>query len=213
MRTDDLIDALSRNTEPVRPHRGGRALAVALVVAVPLALLLMLRQMGLNPALDAYLAQPMFWVKLLFGVALATTGLWLSLRLARPGVAAGRAAIAPLLPIALLWVLAAIALATASADELPALVFGSSWAVCPTNIATLSLPAFIAMMLALRTMAPTRLAAAGAAAGLAAGGIGTAVYALHCPELAAPFLALWYVTGAAIPVIVGALLGSRLLRW
>jgi hypothetical protein len=46
-----------------------------------------------------------------------------------------------------------------------------------------------------------------------AGGAGAAVYALHCPELQAPFLAVWYVLGMAIPVAAGALLGPRLLRW
>ena len=46
-----------------------------------------------------------------------------------------------------------------------------------------------------------------------AGGAGAAVYALHCPELAAPFLAVWYVAGIALPVLVGAAIGPRLLRW
>jgi hypothetical protein len=39
------------------------------------------------------------------------------------------------------------------------------------------------------------------------------VYALHCPELAAPFIAIWYVIGMAAPVVLGAALGPRLLRW
>ena len=46
-----------------------------------------------------------------------------------------------------------------------------------------------------------------------AGGAGAAVYALHCPELDAPFLAVWYVLGILMPVAAGALLGPRLLRW
>jgi hypothetical protein len=33
------------------------------------------------------------------------------------------------------------------------------------------------------------------------------------PELQAPFLAVWYVLGMAVPVAVGALLGPRVLRW
>ncbi|MFS2051364.1 NrsF family protein, partial [Variovorax sp. CT11-76] len=49
--------------------------------------------------------------------------------------------------------------------------------------------------------------------GALAGGVGAAVYALHCPELTAPFIAVWYVSGIAVPVLVGALLGPRLLRW
>jgi hypothetical protein len=39
------------------------------------------------------------------------------------------------------------------------------------------------------------------------------VYALHCPEMAAPFLGIWYVLGMAIPAVLGAAVGSRMLRW
>jgi hypothetical protein len=39
------------------------------------------------------------------------------------------------------------------------------------------------------------------------------VYALHCPEVEAPFLAVWYVGGMALPVLAGAALAHRLLRW
>ena len=49
-----------------------------------------------------------------------------------------------------------------------------------------------------------------AAFGLA---IGALAYTLHCPELAAPFLAIWYVLGMLIPTAFGAWLGPRLLRW
>jgi hypothetical protein len=62
-------------------------------------------------------------------------------------------------------------------------------------------------------MAPTRLRIAGAAAGFAAGAAGALVYTLHCPEMAAPFLGIWYVLGMLIPTAVGAALGPSLLRW
>ena len=65
----------------------------------------------------------------------------------------------------------------------------------------------------MKGLAPTRLALAGAAAGLLAGAGGALIYALHCPEMAAPFLAIWYLLGMLIPTAVGALLGPRLLRW
>jgi hypothetical protein len=32
-------------------------------------------------------------------------------------------------------------------------------------------------------------------------------------ELTAPFRAGWYVSGIAVPVVLGAVLGPRLLRW
>ena len=46
-----------------------------------------------------------------------------------------------------------------------------------------------------------------------AGAMSGLVYSLHCPETAYAFLAVWYVAGMAVMAGVGALLGSRLLRW
>ena len=77
----------------------------------------------------------------------------------------------------------------------------------------LSVPVFVAVVWAMQGLAPTRLRLAGAAAGLVSGSLGALVYALHCPELAAPFLGPWYLLGVLIPAGVGALLGPRLLRW
>lgn len=71
----------------------------------------------------------------------------------------------------------------------------------------------IALLRVMRTMAPTRPRLAGGSAGLAAGAAAAAVYALHCPEMATPFLAVWYVLGVAIPALAGAFLGKLLLRW
>jgi hypothetical protein len=80
-------------------------------------------------------------------------------------------------------------------------------------LAALSAPALFAALWALKGLAPTRLALAGAAAGLLSGALGALAYALHCPELAAPFLALWYSLGMLMPAAAGALLGRVLLRW
>ena len=92
-------------------------------------------------------------------------------------------------------------------------VLGSTWRSCPLNIALLSVPMWIACFGVLRRAAPTRLAWAGAGAGLLAGAVGALVYAVHCPEMALPFVAVWYVAGMMIPTLLGALLGPRLLRW
>jgi hypothetical protein len=51
------------------------------------------------------------------------------------------------------------------------------------------------------------------AAGALAGAIAAAAYALHCNEMALPFLAIWYVLGIAVPTVLGALLAPRWLRW
>jgi len=93
------------------------------------------------------------------------------------------------------------------------LLLGGSARVCPLSIAVISSPLFAALMWTLRGLAPTRLRLTGAVAGAAAGALGALVYTLHCPELAAPFLAVWYVCGILIPMSIGASLGPRLLRW
>jgi hypothetical protein len=94
-----------------------------------------------------------------------------------------------------------------------ALVLGRTWRTCSLNIALLSLPGLIALLVALRSLAPTRLPLAGAMAGLLAGAVGALAYCLRCQEHAVPFWATWYLLGMAIPMAVGALLGRRVLRW
>ena len=101
----------------------------------------------------------------------------------------------------------------APVDERAAMVWGQTWRTCAFNIALISVPVFVASLAALKSLAPTQPALAGAAAGAMSAGAGAAVYALHCPELAAPFLAVWYVMGMALPVVAGALVGRWLLRW
>jgi hypothetical protein len=112
-----------------------------------------------------------------------------------------------------MWMLAAVVLLGADAADRAGLIRGVSWTECSGNIALLSLPVFAAIVWLMKGLAPTRLRLSGAAAGLAAGGVGAVVYTLHCPELEAPFLALWYVLGMLIPALLGAISGPRLLRW
>nr|WP_281399002.1 NrsF family protein [Paenacidovorax monticola] len=49
--------------------------------------------------------------------------------------------------------------------------------------------------------------------GPACGGAGRAGVRAALPEMAAPFVALWYLAGMALPTALGALLGPRWLRW
>ena len=90
---------------------------------------------------------------------------------------------------------------------------GDSWRVCPFLILAISAPAYLAVVWALRGMAPTRLRLAGGAAGLLAGGVGATVYGLHCREMSPAFVVTWYSLGVASCVAIGALTGPRLLRW
>jgi hypothetical protein len=213
MKTDELIEALSRRPEPVDVRAPVRSLLIAAALGIAVAMPLMLWQLGVNPdlAVDAHL--PMFWVKFAVFAAVAAASAALVVRLGRPGMAVRRAGQAVALPILALWALAAVVLLLASPDQRMPMVLGSSWDSCAISIALLSLPALVMLLRSVRSLAPIRLRLAGAATGLFAGALGTLVYLLHCPEMEAPFVAVWYVLGMAVPATIGALMGRRVLAW
>jgi hypothetical protein len=213
MKTDELIFMLAQDAQTVEPHALRRRYATALGWGGFGAVLLMTLLLGVRPDLAEAARLPMFWVKLVFPVALLAAALLAAARLSRPGVRLGRVVLALAAPVLAIWLLAAVALLGAAPGTRSQLIFGATWASCPFSVALLSMPVFVALLWAMRGLAPTRLALAGAAAGLLSGAAGAAVYALHCPEMEAPFLAIWYLLGMLIPTALGALLGPRLLRW
>ena len=213
MKTDELIAMLANGAAPVDADAGMRRLAMALGWGLFGATLLMALLLGVRADLAQALRLPMVWMKLGVPVLAAAAALQLSRRMGLPGTGPGSA---PLLLSALLllaWTGAAAVLLGSAPERWPPLVLGATWKTCPLNIALLSSPVFIAAFWAMRGLAPTRPAQAGGVAGLLAGAAGAAVYALHCPEMAAPFLGVWYVLGMAIPALLGAVLGPRLLHW
>jgi len=213
VKTDELIAMLSAEPSPVPRRAAARRIGSSLALGTGAALVLMLATLGVRPDWQQAMGWPMFWVKLAFPLAVAAAGFVATERLARPGVEIGGAWIGVALSVVVLWLLALAVWLGAAGDERAGLVWGSTWRTCAATIGLMAVPVFVASMVALRGLAPTQSAMAGAAAGALAGGAGAAVYALHCPELAAPFLAVWYVAGMALPVLAGAALGPLLLRW
>jgi len=213
MDTEQLVAMLARDAEPVTRGASGRRFATALVAGSVAAVVLMLALLRLRPDLREAVRDAMFWVKLGVPALLLASGLAACTRLGHPGSRVGSAALVLLLPIAAIWLLAALALASAPPAARIALILGDSSAACVVSIAVLATPTFIAAFWAMRGLAPTRPALAGAFSGLLAGAAGALVYAWHCPEMAAPFIATWYLLGIAGPAVVGALLGPLLLRW
>ena len=213
MKTDDLVTLLASGADAVDLRAPARRYRLAVALGTAAAALLTAALLGLRPSLVDDLAVPMFWAKELFCFALAATGVLLVKRLARPGAKLGLAPLGIVLPVLAIWVLASIVLYRSDPGARAALMLGQTASVCPFLIALVSAPLLLVFMWSLRSLAPTRLRLAGAAAGFAAGAIGALVYSLHCPELAAPFVGIWYVLGILIPTVAGAALGPRLLRW
>jgi len=213
MKTDDLVSLLATGAGHVERHAASRRYAAAIAVGVVAAGLLMLRLLGVRPDLADAMQLPMFWAKIGYVGSLAVASLLAVVRLSLPGAHLDRVLIALAVPVVAMWSLAAYVLAGAEPGERMGLMLGSTWAVCPFLIAMLSVPMFAATLWVMRSLAPTRLPLAGAAAGLLSGTIGGLVYCLHCPEMAAPFIGTWYLIGMLIPAAAGAALGHRVLRW
>ena len=213
MRTEELIRTLATGAGPVESRAASRRYVAALAVGSLGALVVVVTYLGVNNDLAALARLPMFWVRAAFAASVAGTALVALARLARPGVALGRASVAMVAPVLAMWALAAVVLLLAEPMMRAMLVLGSTWKTCPLNITIVSIPVLVAVLWAIRGLAPTRPAMTGATAGRLAGGVGALVYTLHCPELEAPFLGVWYVIGMAIPAVIGAALGPRLLRW
>jgi len=81
------------------------------------------------------------------------------------------------------------------------------------RILIIAAPLYGAVLWVMRRTAPTRLATAGAAAGLFAGAVAAVIYGLYCQETAAAFVVAWYSLGIAACAALGALIGRYLLRW
>ncbi|PVZ42187.1 DUF1109 domain-containing protein [Pseudomonas sp. CC120222-01a] len=213
MKTDDLICLLAAGEGPVQHNATIRRLGLAVVLGGLAAVLMTAALYGVRSDLAEVARTPLFWAKVALPGSLALLGLWLTSRLARPGVRGGLAWGLLGLPLLLLWLGAALSLAGAPLDARADLLFGRTWRTCALNITLLSLPGLASVLWALRGLAPTRLRQAGAAGGLLAGSTATLAYCLHCPEMGVPFWGLWYVLGMLLPTALGAWLGPRLLRW
>jgi hypothetical protein len=213
MKTDELVRLLATHADPVAPHAVARRFAAALGWGAFGATLLMAVFLGVREDLFQAARLPMFWVKLGFVACIALGGVIVTARLARPGMRLAWTPALLVVPVLVVWALAAYVLVGAAPSERAALVLGSTWKSCVWNVALVSSPLFVALLWAMKGLAPTRLALSGAAAGLLASSAAAVIYSLHCPELEAPFLAVWYVAAMLLPALAGALLGPRVLRW
>jgi hypothetical protein len=210
MNTDSLIDALVADRgSPQSPP--GRALALWLAPAVAVAGLLMLTTLGIRPDIRAAAADWRFPLKILIMTATMASGLWLVWVAAHP---TGRPALAALAaaPLLLIGGLAAEVI-TVPPGDWATRAMGTNALPCLLSIPAFSAVPLAAALVALRGAAPANPTAAGALAGLAAGGIGGAVYGLHCFDDSPLFVAIWYPVGIALMTTAGALIGRRMLRW
>jgi len=212
MDTDQLIRTLTADN----PHRArpvGFVLALALLAAAPVSLLMFFAELGVRPDVMTAMHNPFFDLKFAVTLALAAAAITIALHLSRPEASLRGWVWLLIIPAGLL--VGGISGEMMVPQRLPMMtrLVGSNSKVCMTAIPMMSLPLLAASLVGLRHGAPTRPAAAGAMAGLLSAGLAATVYASHCTDDSPLFVATWYSLATALVTALGALLGSKLLRF
>lgn len=208
-----FIDLLVADLKPVRPGAMRRQVLMALGVCALISLAIVLSLWGVRPDITTALSTMSFWAKETFVIALALAGIGAMLGLARPDGVARMSANLAIGAAVIMAFLAVLQLAASPPDLWRHLVMGKTAAVCPWLIMLLAFPILAGALLVMRRMAPTRLTAAGAAAGLAAGALSALVYSVSCEESTMPFIFVWYGVAILAMTLIGAALGRRVVRW
>jgi hypothetical protein len=213
MKTDTLVEALAKEVRPLPRHAFGRRLLFGLLGGGTVTVLLIAVILGFRDDLGLAMRGYTFWMKWAYTISLGLAAIVVAGRLARPEPVSLRVFWPIAIPFVLLAFVAAVEMAHVPSGDWLAMWLGKTWKKCPWLVLMLSAPIFTGLLWSFRRMAPTRLRAAGAAAGLAAGAWAATLYCLHCPEVSALFVLTWYTLGIGIAATLGALLGPRLLRW
>ena len=212
MDTEQLIRTLAADN----PHRArpvGFVLALALLAAAPVSLLMFFAELGVRPDVMTAMHNPFFDLKFAVTLALAAAAITIALHLSRPEASLRGWVWLLIIPAGLL--VGGISGEMMVPQRLPMMtrLVGSNSKVCMTAIPMMSLPLLAASLVGLRHGAPTRPAAAGAMAGLLSAGLAATVYASHCTDDSPLFVATWYSLATALVTALGAVLGSKLLRF
>lgn len=212
METDQLIRTLAADNDH-RARSVGAMLAMALLCALPIAVAMFFAMLGVRPDIRAAMHNPFFDFKFVVTLSLAITAVIVGLHLSRPDASPRRWLWLLLIPLVLLG--CGIISEMMMPHERPWMVrlIGSNSRVCVMAIPALSLPLLAAALIGLRHGAPARPAVSGALAGLLSAGLAATLYASHCTDDSPLFVVTWYSLATALVAALGALAGSRLLRF
>lgn len=212
MKTEDLIAALAADND-TKAAPMSRAFALDLALGFLVSAIGFFLFLGLRDTFFASLDQPRFLFKFVFTLTMAGTGLLLTWRLSRPGVASGLARRAVLLAPALVLAACLAEMASVPADQWGARMIGHNAMHCLRLIPLMALAPLAGLFLALKHGAPSDPQRAGAAAAFAASGLSATLYAMNCPDDSPFFIAVWYMIATSVVVALGWVAGGRLLRW
>jgi hypothetical protein len=212
METEQLIRTLAAdNAHRARPV--GFVLTMALLSAAPISVAMFFAGLGVRPDVMTAMHNPFFDMKFVVTLAMAISAVAVSLHLSRPEASLRRWGWLLLIPAGILAL--AIGSEMMMPHRLPMMtrLIGSNSRVCMAAVTLMSLPLLAAALIGLRRGAPTRPAIAGAIAGMLSAGLAATLYASHCTDDSPLFVATWYTIATALVATIGALAGSKMLRF
>ncbi|RFC62881.1 DUF1109 family protein [Fulvimarina endophytica] len=211
MRTEDLIARLSADgaRNPAISVTSWRWMAAGAAMAAGLALFATL---GIRPDFMSALGSVWFVFKFVLSALVAVFALSAVRDLASP-TGSGRGMLRLAAPAVLLVLAVAFELSATPSDRWVSLLSFSNGATCMVVVPLLGLVPLGLFLYASYERAPVRPALQGALCGLAAAGFASFFYAARCTNDSPLFVATWYSLAALVLVALGAVAGSKLLRW
>ena len=213
MRTESLLDRLSRDLRPVRRRSVAQeATLLLLLAAVELAAFL---GMGfMRPDITVAMQAPSFWWKLAGLGLIAVLGAGVAILSANPARSPRRGL--RWILVCLVAILASGWLIDAAGQGVADLARRLDWTQglqCVWKTVVLSIPPVIALGVMIRRGAPTDLAGTALAAGLSSAAWGAFVFVFACPSDDPLYIAVWYTIGCAIVTVLGRASLMRVSRW
>lgn len=210
MKTDELIILLSNDGLP--RWRLGSSFVVGAAVGTVAAATLFFAEIGFRPDIAEAVHSIRFLFKFVVTISLAATAVIATLKLSRPDDDLSSSSVLLVAPI-LLACAVGVELSVLPSEQWMSKLIGHNARFCLTLIPLLSIGPLVCFIAALRHGAPSNPGWAGAAAGLAAGGIGATFYAANCNDDSPLFVATWYPIAIIVVSAAGYLIGRKALKW
>jgi hypothetical protein len=213
MRTESLVDRLSRDLRPVKRRSIAREVLLLFLLAV-VEVAAFLGMGFMRPDMPVAMEAPSFWWKLTSMGLIAVLGAGVAILSADP-VRSPRRGLRWIL-VCIVAILASGWLIDASGSGLADLVRRLDWShglQCVWKMIALSIPPAIALGVLIRRGAPTDRTGTALAAGLSSAAWGAFVFVFACPSDDPLYIAVWYTVGCAIVTILGRAILIPLSRW
>lgn len=212
MKTSDLVNALAADSGTPPPIWNRRAIWLmrgGLIISVMIFSVFI----GVRPDISTAIFDPHVIFKFIFSGSMIFLAARFASSLLRPGQSYSSNLWWVVLPLLTLAFGALGQMITSPVDYWLSGLVGRYPEACLMNIPILASAPLICLMIISRNGAPTNPALAGLWIGAQSGALGASLYALHCPDDSALFVATWYSLAIMITSVIGMIIGARVLKW